>query len=59
MGKKLILLGMCCTLFGSLTCFDLASEVLRQARLPDDATPGTCFELTIRDNLLEIPCSVF
>lgn len=34
-------------------------EQARQVLLPPEATPGTCFELSIDDQLIEIPCSIF
>lgn len=56
--KKIALL-VCATMLGaSGMCFDRGLDFVRQALLPSEATPGTCFELAIGDTLIEIPCSV-
>lgn len=56
---KCLMLGMCVMLFSSGACFTQGVDLLRRVVLDDDVKVGTCFELEIGDNLIEIPCSVF
>lgn len=48
---------MLCGVSGG-TCFTEGLDAVRQALLPPESTPGTCFQLELGDNLIELPCAL-